>query len=333
MAAARSLIRFVQTVAPGATSEPMAVSLVVAWRTKATTAEIHIRQWRGHSSCHERIAWPLCLKGAVAGQDESTMVPSMPTISTDLDEFTFRFNRRRSPGSVACFSSDLLQQAVHEPVWLHGPSRGHRSQRWKPNVDTERSGYPVSRKQTLDPKIIDANEQVRSMTDLLRRTLEESIEVKMVGNDDLWRCEVDPAQLENALLNLAINARDAMSGSGKLTIATANVILDDAYAAAQAEVVPGQYVLIEVTDSGTGIPHHEIDKVFDPSGPGKGSRLSMVYGFVKQSRGHLTIERAGENLYGRVPRPLGGIALAGRTNLRWSDVRPFWSSRRSRPSW
>ena len=153
-----------------------------------------------------------------------------------------------------------------------------------------------SRKQTLDPKIIDANEQVRSMTDLLRRTLEESIEVKMVGNDDLWRCEVDPAQLENALLNLAINARDAMSGSGKLTIATANVILDDAYAAAQAEVVPGQYVLIEVTDSGTGIPHHEIDKVFDPffttKGPGKGSGLglSMVYGFVKQSRGHVTID-------------------------------------------
>ena len=152
-----------------------------------------------------------------------------------------------------------------------------------------------SRKQALMPRVIDANDLVRGMTNLLRRTLEESVEIELMSSDDLWRCKADPGQVENALLNLAINARDAMSGNGKLTIETANVELDDVYAAAQAEVVPGPYVMFAVTDTGTGIPRADIDKVFEPffttkaSGKGSGLGLSMVYGFVKQSGGHVTI--------------------------------------------
>ncbi len=152
-----------------------------------------------------------------------------------------------------------------------------------------------SRQQALVPKPIAALDLIHGMTDLLRRTLEESVEIEFVGEEDLWRCKADPGQLENAILNLAINARDAMSGSGKLTIETANVELDDDYAAAQAEVAAGQYVMIAVTDTGTGMEQEVIDKVFDPFfttkdvGKGSGLGLSMVYGFVKQSGGYVTI--------------------------------------------
>jgi signal transduction histidine kinase len=152
-----------------------------------------------------------------------------------------------------------------------------------------------SRQQALVPKPIAALDLIRGMTDLLRRTLEESVEMEFVGIEDLWRCKADPGQLESAILNLAINARDAMSGSGKLTIETANVELNDDYAAAQAEVAAGQYVMIAVTDTGTGMKQDVIDKVFDPFfttkdvGKGSGLGLSMVYGFVKQSGGYVTI--------------------------------------------
>ena len=152
-----------------------------------------------------------------------------------------------------------------------------------------------SRKQALVPRALNASDLVDSMTDLLRRTLEESVEIELVNGDALWHCEADPSQLENAVLNLSINARDAMSGSGKLTIETANVKLDDAYAAAQAEVQPGQYVMIAVTDTGAGMSQEVIEKVFEPffttkaAGKGSGLGLSMVYGFVKQSCGHVTI--------------------------------------------
>lgn len=152
-----------------------------------------------------------------------------------------------------------------------------------------------SRKQALAPRVIDAGEFVRSMTDMLRRTLEESVEIEMVIGEDLWHCLADPGQLENALLNLAINSRDAMAGTGKLTIEITNADLDDGYAAAQAEVAPGQYILIAVSDTGAGIPSDLIGQVFDPFfttkevGKGSGLGLSMVYGFAKQSGGHLSV--------------------------------------------
>ncbi len=152
-----------------------------------------------------------------------------------------------------------------------------------------------SRQQPLSPQAVDANKLVSGMSELLRRTLDEPIEVETVLAGGLWRTFVDANQLENAIVNLCVNARDAMPEGGKLTIETANGHLDDDYAAAHSEVVPGQYVVICVTDTGTGMPPEVVARAFDPfyttkePGKGTGLGLSQVYGFVKQSRGHLKI--------------------------------------------
>ncbi len=153
-----------------------------------------------------------------------------------------------------------------------------------------------SRRQPLEPKPIDANKLVAGMSDLLRRTLGETIRLETVLAGGLWRTQADPNQLENAILNLAVNARDAMPSGGKLTIETANAFLDDAYVEALAEPVPpGQYVLIAVSDAGTGMDKFTIERVFEPffttKGPGRGTGLglSQVYGFVRQSNGHVRI--------------------------------------------
>jgi PAS domain S-box-containing protein len=152
-----------------------------------------------------------------------------------------------------------------------------------------------SRKQVLSPEIINANNLIAGITAMLHRTLEEHIDIENVAAADLWNCDADPAQLENALVNLAINARDAMPDGGKLTIETANARLDDDYAAAQADVKPGQYVMIAVTDTGSGMPPEVREQVFEPFfttkkvGAGSGLGLSMVYGIVKQSGGNVTI--------------------------------------------
>jgi signal transduction histidine kinase/DNA-binding response OmpR family regulator len=152
-----------------------------------------------------------------------------------------------------------------------------------------------SRRQPLEPKPVEANVLVRDMTELLHRTLGEPIELEGVLAPRLWTIEVDPNQLENAILNLAVNARDAMPNGGKLTIETSNTALDESYVAVDAEVVPGQYVLIAVTDSGTGMSPESLARAFEPFyttkevGRGTGLGLSMVYGFVKQSGGHVSI--------------------------------------------
>ncbi|MDP6475459.1 MAG: ATP-binding protein [Alphaproteobacteria bacterium] len=152
-----------------------------------------------------------------------------------------------------------------------------------------------SRKQTLVPTAIDSNILVSDMTDLLGRTLGEKIEIRSNGADGLWACQADQSQLENALLNLAINARDAMPDGGVLTIEMANVTLDDDISAAQAEVEPGDYVMLGVSDSGSGITSDALKHVFEPFfttkdvGKGTGLGLSMVYGFAKQSGGNVTI--------------------------------------------
>ncbi len=133
------------------------------------------------------------------------------------------------------------------------------------------------------------------MSDLLRRSLGEEVEVETVLAGGLWRTRADPGQLENALLNLAVNARDAMPGGGKLTIETANTHLDAAYAAGNDEVAPGQYVMLAVTDTGTGMPPDIAARAFEPffttkpPGKGTGLGLSMIYGFAKQSGGHIKI--------------------------------------------
>jgi signal transduction histidine kinase len=152
-----------------------------------------------------------------------------------------------------------------------------------------------SRRQPLDPKPVNANQLVASMEDLLRRTIGPLHALEIVTAGGLWTTLCDPNQLESAILNLAINARDAMPNGGKLTIETCNAHLDNAYVAAQRDVTPGQYVCICVTDSGTGMPPDVIARAFEPFfttkplGQGTGLGLSMVYGFAKQSEGHLRI--------------------------------------------
>lgn len=151
------------------------------------------------------------------------------------------------------------------------------------------------RRQALEPKVVNVTRFVRGMDDMLRRALGEEIEIETIVGGGLWNSFVDPAQVENAILNLAINARDAMEGQGKLTIELGNTMLDDEYARIHDEVVAGQYVMLAVTDTGSGMSPEIIDKVFEPffstKGEGKGSGLglSMVYGFVKQSGGHVKI--------------------------------------------
>ncbi len=159
-----------------------------------------------------------------------------------------------------------------------------------------------SRQHPLEEKAVDVNRLVQGMSELLRRTIGETITVETVLAGGLWKTAVDPNQLENALLNLAVNARDAMPEGGRLTIETANTYLDEAYVAANAaDMASGQYVLVAVSDSGAGMTRDVIDRAFEPffttkpMGAGTGLGLSMVYGFVKQSRGHIKIySEAGE---------------------------------------
>ena len=152
-----------------------------------------------------------------------------------------------------------------------------------------------SRRQTLEPVRVDVNRLVGSMLDMLQRSLGEKISVETVLAAGLWPSFADPHQLENVVVNLALNARDAMPEGGCLTIETANTYLDDAYARRFGDVEPGQYVMLCVTDTGTGIPESLIDHVFEPffttkpAGEGSGLGLSMVHGFVKQSGGQVRI--------------------------------------------
>jgi signal transduction histidine kinase len=152
-----------------------------------------------------------------------------------------------------------------------------------------------SRRQPLAPQPVDVNKLVAGMSDLLRRTIGEQIRVETVLAGGLWRTRVDRGELENAILNLAVNARDAMADGGRLTIETANCHLDDTYASAHVEVPAGQYVLVAVTDNGCGMPPDVRAMAFDPFfttkgvGKGTGLGLSQVHGFVKQSGGHVKI--------------------------------------------
>jgi DNA-binding response OmpR family regulator/signal transduction histidine kinase len=152
-----------------------------------------------------------------------------------------------------------------------------------------------SRRQALNPTPIELNLVVRDSTELLHRTLGETVELESVLAPRLWPIEADQNQLETAIINLAVNARDAMPNGGKLTIETANVHLDETYAAIDSEVVPGQYAALSITDNGEGMSPDILRRVFEPFyttkdvGKGTGLGLSMVYGFVKQSGGHVAI--------------------------------------------
>jgi PAS domain S-box-containing protein len=184
-----------------------------------------------------------------------------------------------------------------------------------------------ARRQPLIPKSVDVNQLVVSLEDLLRRTIGETIDLQIVAADDLWSTLCDPNQLESALLNLAINARDAMPDGGRLTIATANARLDSATADTPA-LSPGDYVCITVADTGVGMSAEVAARAFDPFfttkpiGQGTGLGLSMIYGFARQSNGHVTIEsKIGQgttvSLY--LPRHHGDIAASRASAARMAE--------------
>ncbi|WP_166219636.1 ATP-binding protein [Pseudomonas atagonensis] len=153
-----------------------------------------------------------------------------------------------------------------------------------------------SRRQSLDSKAVQMNELVQSMGELLQRSLNESIQLDMRLDEELWIAEADPNQLESALLNLVLNARDAMPDGGKLVVETRNQALNREFTEAYSNLEPGDYVVLSVTDNGSGMPQSVISRAFDPFfttkpiGQGTGLGLSMIYGFSKQSGGHVSID-------------------------------------------
>jgi PAS domain S-box-containing protein len=172
-----------------------------------------------------------------------------------------------------------------------------------------------SRRQPLEPKIIDINKLLNQLSVFLKPSLGEAVQLEVVGAGGVWQVEADTAQLEAAILNLAVNARDAMPKGGQLTIEASNVFLDDLYCSNNAEVRPGQYVQISVTDSGTGMAKDVMARAFEPffttkqTGQGTGLGLSQVYGFVKQSDGHVKIYSEtghGTTVKVYLPRARGG---------------------------
>jgi len=176
-----------------------------------------------------------------------------------------------------------------------------------------------ARRQPLEPEAVDVNGLIHDLEPLLRRALGEACEIEVARGAGLWPAMIDAGQFESALMNLAINGRDAMHGGGCLTIETANVRIDDEYQRLHPDIAVGQYVLVAVSDTGCGIPSEDLDKVFEPffttkeKGRGTGLGLSMVYGFIKQSHGHIHVySEVGEGTTVRLylPRAAGEAPLA-----------------------
>ena len=165
----------------------------------------------------------------------------------------------------------------------------------KRGADLVRRLLAFARKQHLEPTAVDLNDRLPTVVPLLQRTLGENVRVQVNPANDLWNAQIDATQVDDALVNLAINARDAMPDGGALVIETANVVLDDDYAAHHAEVEPGEYVMLAVSDTGTGMSSDTVARAFEPffttkaEGKGTGLGLSQVFGWVKQSSGHIKI--------------------------------------------
>ncbi|MDP9044457.1 MAG: PAS domain-containing protein [Pseudomonadota bacterium] len=186
-----------------------------------------------------------------------------------------------------------------------------------------------ARRQALDPRSVDVNQLLAGMDGLLRRALREDIEIELVRGAGLWPALIDAPQLESAVLNLAINARDAMPDGGRLTIETANVRLDDDYARQHANVRAAQYVMVAVSDSGHGIAAEDMTRVFEPfyttkaAGKGTGLGLSMVYGFIKQSQGHIKIYSEpgqGTTVKMYLPRSQGQVQSVAESEFGTADL-------------
>ncbi len=209
-------------------------------------------------------------------------------------------------GGVAHDFNNLLQviSANLQLMGKHAAGNEKIEQRLASAQDAVRRGAKLaaqllafSRRQALEPKVVNVGSFVLAMEDMIRRAVGESIEIEIETETGVsgapWNALIDPTQIENAVLNLAINARDAMKGHGKLTLTVSNVALDAAYAKRRVDVLPGDYVRLAVTDTGSGMTAEVMAQVFEPFfstkpvGSGTGLGLSMVYGFVKQSGGHV----------------------------------------------
>jgi len=176
-----------------------------------------------------------------------------------------------------------------------------------------------ARRQPLDPRLTNVNDLLAGMSDFFRRTLGENIDLEFIGGAGLWQVEVDPSQLEATILNLVVNAKDALADKGKLTIETSNAFIDESYSLQNAAIPVGQYVQIAVSDNGGGMSREVQQRAFDPffttkqPGQGTGLGLSQVYGFVKQSGGHVKIySEVGEGTTVKIylPRAQGQVAAA-----------------------
>ncbi|HSM80053.1 MAG TPA: ATP-binding protein [Nodosilinea sp.] len=216
--------------------------------------------------------------------------------------------------TVMMGNAELLSEALEPDPRLHPLATliGSAAQR---GAELTQRLLAFARRQPLDPRAVDVNQLLAATDGLLRRTLGEHIAIERVPAADLWPALIDPAQLESALLNLCLNARDAMAAGGQLTLETANIDLDATYASHNLEVTPGHYVMVAVSDTGTGIAPEHLEHVFEPffttkeTGKGTGLGLSMVYGFVKQSGGHIKIySEPGQGTTVRLylPRFVGG---------------------------
>jgi PAS domain S-box-containing protein len=206
-------------------------------------------------------------------------------------------------GGVAHDFNNLLQVISGNLQLLELGANSERSRKWIGGARSavEKGAKLAShllafgRRQPLEPKVVKIGRLIVHMEELLQRALGEEIETELVVSASLWNTEVDVTQLENAVLNLAINARDAMNGLGKMTIEATNAVLDDMYCRQHDDVRPGQYVMLAVTDTGCGMPPEVVAQAFEPFfstkevGKGSGLGLSMLYGFVKQSGGHVKI--------------------------------------------
>ena len=177
-----------------------------------------------------------------------------------------------------------------------------------------------ARKQPFNPKVVNPGQLIAETSDFFRRTVGETIEVELIGVQRLWNTETDPSQLEAALLNLVVNARDAMPNGGKLTIETNNSFIDEQYAKQNADVAPGPYVMISVTDSGVGMDQATLQRAFEPffstkePGQGTGLGLSQVYGFAKQSGGFAAIDsKIGQGTSVKIYLPRTSLALTAQS--------------------
>ncbi|XPJ79118.1 ATP-binding protein [Klebsiella pneumoniae] len=207
-------------------------------------------------------------------------------------------------GGVAHDFNNVLQVVMGSLQLLQAEMRGNdrAAARVEAAIDAVRRGAKLStellafaRKQPLQPVSTNLARVVRGMHEMLQRALGGATDIETIASAGLWNALIDPNQLEHVILNLAINARDAMQGQGKLTIEIGNASLDDDYVRAEPGLVAGQYVMLALSDTGSGMTADTIERAFEPffttkpEGQGTGLGLSMAYGFVKQSGGHIRI--------------------------------------------